>query len=104
MPNIYAYLSLFTSSFLAATILPFSSEGVLGLLIHQGYAPFLCVVIATLGNTLGGVTSYYLGYLGKWQWLKKYFGISKEQLLKPKRYADKYGSAVAFFYMGSYHR
>ena len=97
MSDFYAYLSLFFSSFLASTVLPFSSEGVLGMMLHQKYNVGLCIGLATLGNTLGGVTSYWLGYLGKWEWLEKYFGIKKEKILARKTYADRYGSLLAFF-------
>lgn len=54
--------ALFTSSFLAATLLPGGSEVVLfGVLkLHPGqYWPALGV--ATLGNTLGGMSSYLIG-------------------------------------------
>jgi membrane protein YqaA with SNARE-associated domain len=57
-------LALFASSFLAATLLPGGSEAVLfGVLkLHpQLYWPALG--LAALGNTLGGMTSYGLGYL-----------------------------------------
>lgn len=55
---------LFTASFLSATLLPGGSEAVLfGVLkLHpQLYWPALG--LATLGNTLGGMTSYLLGRL-----------------------------------------
>ena len=96
MSDGYAYFSLFLSSFLASTIIPFSSEGVLGLMIHQQYNPAMCLIMATAGNTLGGLTSYVLGYLGKWEWLDKYFGIKKTKIESQKKYADKYGSLLAF--------
>lgn len=54
--------SLFVASFLAATLLPGGSEAMLfGVLkLHpQLYWPALA--LATLGNTLGGMTSYALG-------------------------------------------
>lgn len=53
---------LFSSSFLAATLLPGGSEAVLfGVLkLHPDqYWPALAV--ATLGNTLGGMSSYFIG-------------------------------------------
>ena len=53
---------LFASSFLAATLLPGGSELVLAGVVHfnpQQYWPALA--IATLGNTLGGMSSYLLG-------------------------------------------
>jgi membrane protein YqaA with SNARE-associated domain len=48
------FIGLFLATFLAATVLPFSSEFVLIALISAGYDPFLCVITATIGNTLGG--------------------------------------------------
>lgn len=59
-----ALAGLFASSFLSATILPGNSEIVLGALVAS--APSLlwpAVGIATLGNTLGGMTSYAIGRL-----------------------------------------
>jgi membrane protein YqaA with SNARE-associated domain len=54
--------ALFVSSFLAATLLPGGSEpvlfGILKLNPHQ-YWPALAV--ATIGNTLGGMSSYLIG-------------------------------------------
>jgi len=55
---------LFLSSFLSATLLPGNSEVVLLALLHE--APELkwpAVILATLGNTLGGMTSYLIGRL-----------------------------------------
>jgi membrane protein YqaA with SNARE-associated domain len=54
--------ALFASSFLAATLLPGGSEFVLAGVLHfnpQQYWPAL--LIATLGNTLGGMSSYLIG-------------------------------------------
>jgi len=50
------------ASFLAATVIPFSSEAVLFgyLRLHPEQAA-LAVALATLGNTAGGMTSYLLG-------------------------------------------
>jgi membrane protein YqaA with SNARE-associated domain len=55
---------LFASAFLSATLLPGNSEIVLLALLQQ--APGLtwpAVAVATCGNTLGGVTSYWVGRL-----------------------------------------
>ena len=53
---------LFASAFLSATVLPGSSEVALAALVAG--APALAttaVVVATVGNTLGGMTSYAIG-------------------------------------------
>jgi membrane protein YqaA with SNARE-associated domain len=55
---------LFASAFLSATLLPGSSEIVFVALLH--HAPALeapALAVATIGNTLGGLTSYVIGRL-----------------------------------------
>lgn len=57
-------LTLFTSSFLAATLLPGGSEAVLiGVLIAYPDLFWPALNVATLGNTLGGLSSYVIGRL-----------------------------------------
>lgn len=55
-------LALFTSSFLAATLLPGGSEAVLaGVLVAYPDLFWPALNLATLGNTLGGISSYVIG-------------------------------------------
>ncbi|PSU28356.1 YqaA family protein [Photobacterium lutimaris] len=55
---------LFTTGFLSATLLPGGSEANLIATIKLGdNALWLVVVVATIGNTLGGMTNYWLGRL-----------------------------------------
>ncbi len=57
-------LALFTSSFFAATLLPGGSEAVLvGVLIAYPDLYWRALVLATIGNTLGGMSSYLIGRL-----------------------------------------
>lgn len=93
----YGYIGLFMSALIGATVIPLSSEGIMGVLIYQEFNFWLCIISATLGNTIGGFTSYYIGYLGKWEWIEKYFGIKKEKVMSSKRYMDKYGSYLGLF-------
>nr|WP_249434020.1 YqaA family protein [Enterobacter cloacae] len=77
-------LSLFASSFLSATLLPGNSEVVLVAMLLSGVSqPWLLVLIATMGNSLGGLTNVILGRFFplreklRWQekavgWLKRY--------------------------------
>ncbi|HVY08345.1 MAG TPA: YqaA family protein [Burkholderiales bacterium] len=54
--------SLFLSSFLAATLLPGGSEIVFaGLLASKTVGLWPALGVATLGNTLGGLSSYVIG-------------------------------------------
>ncbi|HBZ31008.1 MAG TPA: DedA family protein [Nitrosomonas nitrosa] len=57
-------LALFTSSFLAATLLPGGSEAVLvGVLMVYPELYASALGVATVGNTLGGMSSYVIGRL-----------------------------------------
>lgn len=93
----FGYLGLFLAAFLAATILPFSSEVVLGGLVVAGMDSTLCIVWATLGNWLGGMSCYYLGYLGKVEWIEKYLKIKQEKVEKLQRWLQGKGAVMAFF-------
>lgn len=89
-------LSLFLSCFLAATVIPFSSEVIFGTtLIFSKIDPVILVIVAGIGNTLGGLTGYWLGKFGKWEWLQKYFRLSPEKIEKCQALCSQYGYWLA---------
>ena len=51
--------------------------------------------MATLGNTAGGMISFLLGWLCKWEWLEKYLRVNKEKLMRVHSRVEKYGTAAA---------
>jgi len=85
------YLGLFLSSFLAATILPLSSEVVLTALLLSDLPPMALVAIATTGNVLGSLTNYALGYWVSLEVIKKWLKISEEQFVQAEQRFVKYG-------------
>ena len=88
---ITSYLLLFGSAFLAATILPFYSEVVLFALLREGGDPVLLVLVATLGNTLGAVVNWLLGwYLLHFQ-DRRWFYFSRAQIDKAQYWFQRYG-------------
>lgn len=53
---------LFVSAFTSATVLPGNSEAALLALLHfKPQLALLAVAVATIGNTLGGLTTVWLG-------------------------------------------
>ena len=76
----WGYVGLFISALLAGSIIPVSSEIVMVALVKVGLSPALCVLSATLGNTLGGMTCYYMGRLGRIDWIEKYFKVKREKI------------------------
>ncbi|AKH20031.1 YqaA family protein [Sedimenticola thiotaurini] len=88
---ILSCLLLFSSAFLAATILPFYSEVVLFALLRDGGDPLLLVTIATLGNTLGAVVNWWLGrFLLHFQ-DRRWFYFKPEQVERAQRWFQRYG-------------
>ena len=55
-------LGLFLAAFLAGSIVPFPSEGVLAALVYNGVPMASAVLVGTLGNVLGAVTLYAMGW------------------------------------------
>lgn len=88
-------IGLFIGTFLAATILPFSSDALYVAVLLATKNPIGCLVFGTLGNWLGSVLTYWLGRLAKWEWLEKHFNVKEETLLKQKQRIDKYGVWLA---------
>ncbi len=88
-------IGLFIATFLAATILPFSSEAVLAGVLMAGLDPVSCLIVATLGNTLGGMSSFGLGYLGDWRWIKRYLRVDEKSVVKWKQLVDRFGAYTA---------
>ena len=93
----WGYFGLFLASFIAATVLPLSSEIVFSVLIVNNYDLATCLVIATLGNWIGGMSSYALGWLAKWSFIEKYLRIKKERIQIFKINIENWGSFIAFF-------
>jgi len=82
--------TLFTSSFVSATLLPMSSEAVLfGVLKMHSQLFWPALGVATLGNTLGGMSSYLIGRV-----------IPERESQKTERalrWLRRYGSATLLF-------
>jgi len=92
----YSLWGLFLASFLAATVVPFSSEVILTVLIANGTDVYSAVLVATAGNWLGGMSSFAIGYLGKWEWIEKYLRIKRETIKKWHNRLYKRGAIFAF--------
>lgn len=63
--NDISYLGLFIGCFLSSTLLPLASEAFVLGFIKLDFNPNLVLIVATLGNTLGSLSTYGLAYLGK---------------------------------------
>ena len=94
----WGYLGLFIGSFVAGSVIPFSSEAVLVACIGPlKLDPVLCTLFATAGNVSGGMTCYWMGQLGNMHWIEKYFHVKKEKIERAERFVHGRGAWMAFF-------
>ncbi|MBJ7551246.1 YqaA family protein [Marinomonas ostreistagni] len=86
---------MFLFSFLAATLLPGGSEVLLiGLVGKTPDYSLLLWFFASIGNTLGGMTNWWLGrYFLRFQG-HRFFPISKEQLSRVQTWVSRYGMPI----------
>ena len=83
---------LFILSFLAATVVPIGSEWLLVVMILSGFSPIQTVMTATVGNYLGGCTTYLIGIYGSDFIINKLLRITDAELTRAKGIYKKYGS------------
>ena len=92
------YCFVFVIAFLSATILPLGSEGALLFYASDGsLSVFFLWLVASLGNTLGGVVNWWLGlYLLRYQ-DKKWFPVSHATRVKAEKVFNRYGILSLLF-------
>jgi len=87
---------LFASAFVSATLFPGGSEMVLAGLAHaHQYDPWALLGVATLGNTLGGMSTWLLGW-----WLARRYPLDGPQRAGQRRAVErlrKWGSPLLLF-------
>ena len=87
-----SYFQLLIISFLAATILPLSSELVLStMLLTDSFDKYLLLVVASFGNIFGSSVNWYLGKKILILKDKKWFPVNEKQIAKSEMYFKKYG-------------
>ncbi len=86
------YLGLFLSAFLAATLVPVSSEVLLGAMVaSQSFDARLLLLAASLGNTLGAVVNWGLGrFCLHWQ-DRRWFPVNRSNLERATRWYNRFG-------------
>ncbi|PSJ61118.1 YqaA family protein [Kumtagia ephedrae] len=92
MTDFAAYLGLFGSAFLAATVLPAQSETVLvGLLVADRFSIALLLLVASIGNVLGSVVNWVLGRGIERFRGRRWFPASDAALERATRWYSRYG-------------
>lgn len=90
-------LGLGLAAFLAATILPLSSELVLTALLISGENPVAVLTVATLGNVAGSVVNYGAGRWGSETILHKWLRLSRSQINAAEQKFQRFGKWSLLF-------
>ena len=93
----YGYWGMLVAAFVAGSFFPFSSEAVMLGLLATGLKPVPLVVYGTIGNVGGSMFNYYIGSLGKIEWIEKYLHVKKSSLEKAEKFMDGRGAWMGFF-------
>jgi membrane protein YqaA with SNARE-associated domain len=92
------YLAVFTSAFLAATILPVASELVLaGMSSLEGANIVALLVVASIGNTLGSVVNWVIGRCFLRFRDRRWFPVRPETLERASDWFGRYGVWMLLF-------
>ena len=88
------YPALFLLSFLASTLVPLGSEWLLAILLANNFDPTIVVPVATVGNTLGALSTYAIGLWGGPYLVRQVLRISHNSQLRAQCYFNRYGCWV----------
>ncbi|MDR0874023.1 MAG: VTT domain-containing protein [Prevotellaceae bacterium] len=92
----WGILGLFVGTFLSSTLLPLSPGILVAGFLYAGVSPFKIFVVATAGNWLGSLSTYLIGWLGKWEWIERWFKVTPAKLYAQQAKVARWGSLLAF--------
>ena len=87
----YGYWGMTIAAFLAGSVFPFSSEAVMVSLQLAGLEPWPLFLSASVGNVAGSMFNYYVGTLGRLEWIEKYLHLRREKVLRAQVWMENRG-------------
>lgn len=93
----YGLVGLFVVCFVASTLYPLASEAFVLGFVALDFKPLEVLIVASAGNVLGSLSTYYLAYFGGQRLMERFAPKALERIesLHPK--LCKYGFLYAFF-------
>ena len=85
------YLGIFLAAFIASTLLPAPSELIILVAFENNFNVYTVLLIATIGNVLGSLTNYYIGYFSSSKKLISKFNLNHKKIEYWTTKSDKYG-------------
>ena len=93
----YGYWGMLVTAFVAGSFFPFSSEAVMTGLLAAGLDPWGLIVYGTIGNVAGGMFNYFVGRMGRMEWIERYLHVKQQDLDKAQRFMAGRGAWMGFF-------
>lgn len=88
---------MFVVAFIAGSVFPFSSEAVMLGLLATGADPWQLTLFASVGNVLGSMFNYWVGRMGRLDWIERYLHVKKDKLDKARKFMGGRGAWMGFF-------
>lgn len=85
------YFGIFIAAFIASTLFPAPSELIILIAFENSFNVYLVILVATVGNVLGSLTNYYIGYFSSSQKLMSKFKLSTNKIEYWTKKSEKYG-------------
>ena len=87
----YGYWGLGILSFLSGSVLPIASEILLLFFLNLGLSAVWLTIVATVGNTFGGISCFMLGYLTNKNTVQRVLRIPEKRMKRADMLIQKYG-------------
>lgn len=87
----YGYWGMGVLAFLSGSVVPITSEVLLVFFLSIGLNAFWLTLVATFGNTLGGVTCFFVGMLADKERVFRMFKITPRRMQRADRIIQRYG-------------
>ncbi|MFT5819636.1 MAG: membrane protein YqaA with SNARE-associated domain [Crocinitomix sp.] len=87
----WGLIGLFAGTFLSGSLIPFPSEALVLGAYRLDYGFWTVLIVATIGNFLGGLTNYWIGYKSNSTGLKKRFKLKENKIALWEKRLDKWG-------------
>ena len=92
----FGYWGMLIVAFIAGSFFPFSSEAVMTGLLAAGLDPWGLIIYGTIGNVAGGMFNYFVGRMGKLEWIEKYLHVKQKDLDRATRFMAGRGAWMGF--------
>lgn len=93
----WGYFGLFVVTFISSSLAPLTSQPLLFAMERLGYNVWGILLVATLGNYCGSLTTYYIGRYGGSKLLEKYVKPSPKRMSQAETLFAKWGVPILFF-------